>query len=63
MGKSTGKIIEALYVPNYPERFVVTDKKTGKILLVTSDYRVALAELYKQENKVILFPKKTASSN
>jgi len=57
MGKPTSKIIETLYVPNYPERYVVINKITNKILLVTSNYKSALGELYKNDNKVILFPK------
>ena len=57
MGKSAGKIITTMVVPGYDKRYVVTDSKSGKILLVTSNYKSALAELYKNDTKTIIFPK------
>lgn len=56
MGKPTGKIIQTLVVPGYAKRYSVTDVKTGKVILVTSNYKLALAELYRNDDKIVIFP-------
>lgn len=57
MGKSTRKLIRTFNVPGYKDRYSVINIETGKSILITSSLNLAIHELYKNDDKTIIFPK------